>query len=173
MKLICGIISGSPGVLDEAIEALGKHFGSIDVTSERIAFDLTRYYEAEMGGELLRQFVSFEQPRSADVLAEAKQVTNALEARLAVRHPDGSARPVNLDPGYVELAKLVLASMKNFAHRIYLGGGVYGEVTLVYRKGGWHSLPWTFPDYASGRYETFLSTVRDRLRQQAHGKDPT
>jgi len=174
VKLICGIISGSPGVLDEAITAVGKLFGAIDIASERVAFDLTDYYEDQMGSGLLRQFVSFAQPRSPDVLVQAKQATNALEAEIASRHPDGPARPVNLDPGYIEQAKLVLASMKNFAHRIHLAGGVYGEVTLLYRKGGgWSSLPWTFPDYASGRYDTFLTAVREKLRQQAYGKDPT
>ncbi len=76
------------------------------------------------------------------------------------------ARAINLDPGYVESSKLVLASMKNFSHRIYLGQGVYGEITLMYHKGRWDALPWTFPDYASGRYHAFLTAVRQRLREQ-------
>ena len=72
-------------------------------------------------------------------------------------------RPINLDVGYVAPAKLVLASMKDFAHRIYLGRGVYAEITLQYRKGRWESLHWTFPDYASRAYDAFLTEVRHRL----------
>ena len=73
-------------------------------------------------------------------------------------------RPMNLDPGYIAPSRLVLASMKDFSHRIYLGRGVYGEVTLMYRKGLWEALPWTFPDFASGRYDGFLSEARGLLR---------
>ena len=72
---------------------------------------------------------------------------------------------MNLDVGYVTEAKLVLASMKDFAHRVYLGAGVHAEVTLLYRGGGWMSLEWTFPDYASGRYDTFLTGARRLLRE--------
>ena len=79
------------------------------------------------------------------------------------------ARPINLDPGYIESSKLVLASMKNFSHRICLADGVYAEITLMYRNGKWRHLEWTFPDFASGRYDRFLSEVRDRL---ARGKTP-
>lgn len=97
-------------------------------------------------------------------LVEVKVRTNGLEAALADEAPHGPPRPVNLDPGYVSESKLVLASMKDFSHRIYLGSGVYGEVTLMYRKGKWESLAWTFPDYASGRYDEFLTAARDALR---------
>jgi hypothetical protein len=75
-------------------------------------------------------------------------------------------RPINLDVGYITPAKLVLASMKNFSHRIYLRDGVYGEVTLLYRGRRWEALEWTFPDFASGRYDAFLSEARRRLRQE-------
>lgn len=75
------------------------------------------------------------------------------------------SRPINLDVGYVDESKLILASMKNFSHRIYLSQGVYAELTLMYHKGRWDALGWTFPDYASGRYHNFLTQARDRLRQ--------
>ncbi|MCP4534749.1 MAG: DUF4416 family protein, partial [Delftia sp.] len=75
----------------------------------------------------------------------------------------GPDRPINLDVGYVEPSKLVLASMKNFSHRIYLRDGVYAEVTLMFRKGLWEPLGWTFPDYRSGRYDAFLTAARDSL----------
>ena len=84
----------------------------------------------------------------------------------AITSPATPIRPINLDPGYVDSPKLVLASMKNFAHRVYLGSGVYAEVTLLHRRGRWTPLEWTFPDYASGRYWPFLDQVRRRLREQ-------
>ena len=93
-----------------------------------------------------------------------------MEAELAKRFTD-VVRPVNIDPGVVELSKLVLASAKNFSHRVYLRDGVYAEVTLQYRRGKWHGAAWTFPDYASGRYDAFLTAARSRLREQSSRPD--
>ena len=76
-------------------------------------------------------------------------------------------RPVNLDPGIIEPSKLVLASTKNFSHRIYIGDGMYAELTLSFCRGKWQSFPYTFPDYKEERYHDFLSKVRDRLVEQA------
>ncbi|MCD6364830.1 MAG: DUF4416 family protein, partial [Planctomycetes bacterium] len=92
--------------------------------------------------------------------------TNEIESQFADSFASGGPpRPINLDPGYIDPAKLVLASMKNFSHRIYIGRGVYAEVTLMYRKSRWEPLDWTFPDYASGRYDAFLTGARNLLRQ--------
>ena len=192
VKLICGMISARKDLFDEAMSLLVQAFGDADGASEIMAFDFTHYYDDQMGRPLWRQFASFERLVSPDVLVEAKLTANAIERQFAARMANLSvgdlsaaqlaalsgksppapapARPINLDPGYVEASKLVLASMKNFAHRLYLGRGVYGEVTLMYHKGRWDALPWTFPDYASGRYHPFLTGVRDKLRdQQAQG----
>ena len=104
-------------------------------------------------------------------IVETDKITNEIEAEFARRGTaaaeGGPERPINLDPGCVGPAKLILASMKDFAHRIYLGRGVYAEITLMYRKGRWEALPWTFPDFASGRYDEFLTEVRRRLRSEA------
>jgi hypothetical protein len=140
--------------------------GPVELASDVIAFDFTDYYRDRMGPDLLRQFISFRGLGDPDRLAEVKRATNEIERRLSEESPDGPPRPVNLDPGYVELAKLVLASMKNFAHRVYLRDGVYAEVTLQYRGKRWQALPETFPDYASGRYFPFLSDVRESLRSE-------
>ena len=172
VKLICGLIAANRGDLDAARALLADAFGPIDLTSEVWPFNLTDYYADEMGSPLLRQFVAFERLVTGDVLAEAKLRTNAMEADFAARASAGAARPVNLDVGYVTPAKLVLASMKDFAHRIYLTGGVYAEITLQFREGAWRALEWTFPDYASGRYDAFLTEVRDRLNQALNRENP-
>ena len=134
--------------------------------SDVMDFDLTHYYDGQMGSPLYRRFGAFAEPIPPDRLAEAKRTTNAVEADLADRFSPPE-RPINLDPGLVEPSKLVLASMKDFSHRIYLGGGVYAEITLLYRRGRWEALPWTFPDFASGRYDAFLTAARQRLRERA------
>jgi hypothetical protein len=167
VKLICGMISARVELFDAAAEALAEAFGPIDLTSDVMDFDFTDYYDAEMGSPLYRRFVSFAEPACPEVLPDAKCRTNAIEGDFARRFAGAARRPINLDVGYVEPPKLVLASMKNFAHRIYLGRGVYAEVTLRFRRGQWEALPWTFPDYASGRYDPFLTAARDRLRRQA------
>ena len=164
VKMICGLISAEASLLDEAAVELGRRIGAIEAASETWAFDFTEYYYQEMGRPLWRRFVSFAGLKPADGLAGLKVATNAIEDEFAGRTGAKVARPVNLDPGYIEESKLVLASMKNFSHRICLGQGVFGELTLMYRGGSWEALPWTFPDFASGRYDGFLSDVRGSLR---------
>lgn len=171
VKLICGMISARKELLEESRRRLVDHFGPVDCASEVFPFDFTHYYDDQMGSPLLRQFVSFERVADPAALVEAKLATNALEEEFAQSCGSPPPRPVNLDPGYVEESKLVLASMKNFSHRIYVGRGVYEEITLMYRKGGWEALGWTFPDYASQRYHPFLLTARMLLRRQVHGKE--
>ncbi len=171
VKFICGMISASRDLFDEATGKLTQAFGPVDLVSEIMDFDLTDYYHEQMGLPLYRRFVSFSEPMQPDALADAKLTTNAIEAEFASR---GGAvpRPINLDPGYIAPAKLVLASMKDFSHRIYLSRGVYAEITLMYRRGKWESFGWTFPDYASGRYDAFLTEARSRLTggRKEHGK---
>jgi hypothetical protein len=164
VKYLCGMIAGNTRFFDRAEEALMDILGPIDLRSEPQPFDMTTYYEAEMGPNLLRKFVAFEHLASPGRLAEIKHATNAIEAHLAA----GSdlPRPINLDPGYVTTAKLVLASMKDFSHRVYLRDGVYAEVTLVYKHHQWQATPWTFPDYGSGRYDEFLSRARTCYHDQ-------
>lgn len=165
VKLIVGILTSLPEILPEAEARLADAFGAIDARSDIYPFEWTGYYDGTMGSPLMRRFVSIRDLVDPSALAEAKVRTNGIEALLASA-PGAVPRPVNLDPGYLEQSKLVLASAKNFSHRIPLAGGVYGEVTLQYRDGGWHSLPWTFPDYGSERYHPFFSSLRARYRAQ-------
>lgn len=166
VKLICGMIASDPALMDAAQDRLAESLGPCDIVSPIWPFDFTQYYQPQMGDGLQRRFVSFATLAGPDALSQVKNLSNRLEAELAAEKPAGPPRPINLDMGYIESAKLVLASMKNFAHRIYLGAGVYAEVTLLYRQGRWEALPWTFPDYAVGRYDVFLTQARTRLRNQ-------
>lgn len=166
--MVCGIIASPERDLGQVENLLEEALGPIDLRSERIAFDQTSYYQHEMGGELVREWVSLKQLVQQDEIADAKLTTNRLEERLA--RPDGT-RTVNLDPGYVVPPRLVLATTKDFAHRIYLAKGIYAEVTLIYREGGFQPLEWTYPDYRQAAALDFFQRVRTAYLAQL-GDDP-
>jgi len=167
VKLICGLLSGDRDLLQRAKQLLKRRFGTIDLESDIWPFYQTDYYEEEMGADLKRQFVSFAETVDPAVLADAKHGANAIEE--AIAHQCGGldvARPVNLDPGYIDLDKLVLASTKTNSHRIYIGQNMYAEVTLAYADGGWKLWPWTYPDYHREEYHEYFTMLRERLRKQ-------
>lgn len=167
VKLIAGLLVGDESLLARARESLAEQFGVIESVSDVWPFVMTQYYEKELGSRICRQFVSFAEPFAMDGIADVKLATNALERRLASelgRPPD--ERPVNIDPGYITLGSLVLATTKPQSHRIYLGRGISAEVTLGYESGGWRAWPWTYPDFAASTYHAFLSEVRENLKQQ-------
>ena len=145
VKLIAGMFTANTELLEEAKVRLSQEFGPIDYESELLPFDHTTYYAAEFGENLKRRFVAFAELVHPERLAEIKLLTNALEIEWAVE----GKRRINIDPGYISHAKLVLATTKNHAHRIYLGQGIYAEVTLHFRSGTFQPWPWTYPDYAS------------------------
>jgi len=118
-----------------------------------------------MGDIIDRMFLSFERLIEADQLPEIKRQTNQLEQEMAALLPIVK-RPVNLDPGYIEHAKVILASTKNFYHRIYLGGGIFGEVTMHFKNNTYHFFPWTYPDYQSRDYQEFFLRIRQIYRSQ-------
>ncbi|MBN1125117.1 MAG: DUF4416 family protein [Sedimentisphaerales bacterium] len=166
VKLIVGILAADADALSAAREAVCAEFGTVDMESEIWSFTQTDYYKDETGEHILRQFVTFEHLIDPGRLAAIKHTTNRIEQDLAQRLQVPLPRPVNLDPGYLEPAKLVLASTKNFSHRIYIGDTMYAEVTLTYSKGAWQATPFTFPDYRQGRYHAFLDRARQRLIEQ-------
>jgi hypothetical protein len=166
VKLIVGILASDERCLAAARESLSTVLGAIDLASEVWTFDQTDYYAGQIGTRILRQFVSMEQLIDPGQLAGIKHRTNALEQELAAALALPFPRPVNLDPGTIEPSKLVLATTKNYAHRIYLGDRMYAEVTLVFDKGQWRPLPYTYPDYHRQEYFDFFSQVRTRLVQQ-------
>lgn len=142
-----------------------ERFGPLYLKSEAFDFTETDYYESTMGGGLKKQFLAFGRLIDPAELAAVKCCTNEWEAEYAVSGRHAEPRPLNLDPGYVTLAKLVLASTKDHAHRIYLGEGIYAELTLQFRGGGWHPCQWTYPDYRRGDYQEFFSRCRQALRR--------
>lgn len=167
VKLIVGLLSGDEDLLRRARQLLARSYGPVDLESEIWPFDQTNYYEPEMGPGLRRSFLSFENPVPPDRVPEIKRVTNELETVIGDDCLISEiARPVNIDPGYIDLSKLVLATTKDRAHRIYLGAGIFAEVTLLFAEAGWRELPWTYPDYKKPEYHEFFSRVRNRLVEQ-------
>jgi hypothetical protein len=150
--------------------ARGKEeFGQIVLTSNAFNFTETDYYLATMGSNLKKQFFAFDRLIDPAELAGIKRQTNDWEAEYAALARQAEPRPINLDPGYVTPAKLVLASTKDHAHRIYLRDGIYAEVTLSFRAGRWQPHEWTYPDYRRADYQAFFTACRDRLMR--HGTD--
>ena len=169
VKLFVGILTSLPDILPAVEPRLSALYGPVDVRSEEFAFDFTHYYDGEMGSPIHRYFLGFSKLIEPGEIAGIKVKTNELEAALALDWSQVK-RPANLDPGYVEQAKIVLASTKNYYHRIYLSGGIYAEVTLHFESGAWQSLPWTFPDFQSGRYHSFFTELRNTYRVQLHSQ---
>lgn len=166
VKLIVGILACDESALAISRGVLLDAYGQADLISEIWPFDMTEYYADETGSNMVRQFMAFEDLIDPGRLAAIKHETNRMEQDLVPRLNTPYPRPVNFDPGFIEPSKLVLASTKNFAHRIYIGNHMYAEVTMTYNKGKWETFPFTFPDYKSGRYNTFLNDVRQKLVQQ-------
>ncbi len=141
-------------------------WGNVALESDQFAFEWTPYYEPSMGDNLRKSFLAFEQPIDPGRLPELKQQTNSWEQEYAEQADHDVVRPLNLVPGYVTLGKLILASTKNHAHRIYLSNGIYAELTLQYRDKRWQKLPWTYPDYCQDDYHEFFKECRDYLRNR-------
>ncbi len=167
VKLLVGLLSGDPDLLRRARQLLVRRYGPVDLESDLWPFDQTDYYEPKMGPGLQRVFLSLERPIPPAHLAQVKLETNGMEREIGDQCllPD-IPRPVNIDPGYIELSKLVLATTKDASHRVYLGEGIFAEVTLRYSHGGWQSHEWTYPDYGLAPAQAFFSTVRARLLAQ-------
>ena len=144
-----------------------ERFGPVALESEPFEFTETAYYEPTMGAGLRKQFWAFERLSDPGELADWKIETNAWEAEYTALSRHAEPRSLNLDPGYITAAKLVLASTKDHAHRIYLQRGIFAEITLFYRHRRWEAHEWTFPDYRRDDYQAFFSRCREYLRHAA------
>ena len=157
-KLVIGFFLNEKNFGTPVVENLTKKFGDVDIVSAWMSFDQTTYYEPEMGAPLFRRMMAFEKLIHQSELAQVKLITNEIEKQFA----DKGKRVVNIDPGYMLLERFVLATGKNFAHRIYIGKRIYADLTLVFRKGRFEALPWSFPDYVGDQVQTFLMRVREK-----------
>lgn len=155
VKLIIGMISPNVDLFDQLTQILVEKFGPVDLKSNVFNFDKTDYYEEEMGKDLKRRFLSFCELIETKELVEIKLFTNSLEEKFSLSK-DESSRLINLDPGYLDCTKLVLANTKDSPNRIYLRERIYAEITLYFSQGTFKFRPWTFPDYKTREYiETF------------------
>ena len=157
-KLVIGLLVKDRALFEPLAAELASLFGSPDMVSSWMSFDYTSYYESELGYPLYRRLLTFEILIDQQELAAIKLTTNRLEQA----YFRNRRRRVNIDPGYLLYERFVLASGKNFSHRIYIGRRIYADLTLIYRKGVFETLPWTYPDYADQPIRSFLEQVRKK-----------
>ncbi len=163
VKLLMSFLYGDESAFASAAAAVDVKYGPMDFLSEPLLFDYTQYYEREMGKDLRRRLAGFRRLIPPDDLPEIKLWTNDLEGKYLNRD---RGRAVNIDPGYLHPAKFVLATGKDYSHRIYLRDGIYGDLTLMVQKGEFIRLPWTYPDYASSPLIDLLALLRKRYLWQ-------
>jgi hypothetical protein len=165
VKLFCALLVAPTLPIDEVATVLAETYGGIVLRSTPMPFTQTTYYEREMGANLTRLYVAFEPLVSIAALATVKHSTNQLEARWAKSQ---GQRRVNIDPGYLDLAKVVLASTKDHSHRLYIGDGIFAEVTLRYRQRAFQPWDWTYKDYRTQATLTFFHQLRELYKRQLH-----
>jgi len=164
--LISGVLFYDDEVCAKAERLLQRKIGKFKLVSDTYPFKHTTYYADELGEDIKRKYIIFDREIDPKELAEIKNKTNTIERILS----KDRRRQVNIDPGYLHLAKLVLASAKDFSHRIYIGKGIFAEVTLLFVNKTFQTMPWTYPDYKQPQTIEFFNTVRnewyDSLRQE-------
>ncbi len=165
-KLFVAVMHRPDYAPESILEKLADIYGAVDLRGAPFPFDHSDYYVSEMGEGLVKFLVSFGPLLGQDRLAAVKRMTNGMEDEGA---GPGGKRVFNLDPGILTLSNVILATTKGHAHRIYLGEGIYEEVTLIYRRGAFEPLPWTYPDYHAPAVLDFFRGVRDILRTQTAG----
>lgn len=165
-KLVVGSLVSDKKLFKDVAVELERKFGAVDMVSGWMEFEYTDYYANEMGRPLHRRLLVFKELISQQALASIKLQTNALEETFSI----SGNRRVNIDPGYLLYERFVLATGKNFTHRIYIGSGIYADLTLIFQKGAFQRLPWTYPDYSNDEMMTFLMQVREKygVNLQSH-----
>ena len=162
VKLIIGFISAHDAALAKAETLLVRKFGPLDFQSDESLFSHTDYYREELGSGLKRTFISFRRLIMPQDLASIKWATNAIEKKFSRQ----GLRTINIDPGYLDLGKLVLASTKDYTHRIFVGRGIFAESTLYYKDKTFQAWPWTYPDYRTREYIALFNAIRTLYAQQ-------
>jgi hypothetical protein len=169
VKAMASIFSVSSDFINHAIIELTGRYGEADFISDLLPFLYTDYYVAEMGSPLWRRFISFEKLIKPETLPDIKLWTNELESSYVM----GDKRSVNIDPGYLSPAHLILATGKAYTHRPYLRDGIYVDLTLIYQNKAFQSLPWTYPDYAEPRTKDMFKRMREKYLFQLKGEQDT
>jgi hypothetical protein len=167
-KLLIGVLFRDFVIQQQVIKILLGRFGPADFISVPEPFYYTAYYNREMGPDILRQKISFIEPLPVESLPEIKLYTNSLESKFSA---EGN-RQVNIDPGFLSEERFILATGKNFTHRIYLKDGIYADLTLIYQQEGFKPLSWTFPDHQDPKLLHYLNMLRQKLIYQRTGKLP-
>jgi hypothetical protein len=157
-KLVIGVFTNAMETISPAAKLFMEEFGAIDLVSAWFPFTDTTYYEKEMGDGLCRRMMAFRRLVDPGSLAEIKLKTNRIEEKFSTQ----GRRKINIDPGCLTHERFVLATGKNYTHRIYIGAGIYADLTLVYQRGAFQTLPWTYPDYAKDNIRSFLTRVRQK-----------
>jgi len=158
VKLVMSLISSRDDEFGELMPILAMHFSRPDYISTRMPFDYTDYYEKEMGTPLVRHMVSFDRLVPPESLPDVKLLTNNIEEQFS----NEGRRKINIDPGYISPAHLILATGKGYTHRPYLRNGIYADLTLVFTEGTFRALAWTYPDYAEPDVIALLNKIRDK-----------
>jgi hypothetical protein len=169
LLLVVAAFSRHETALDWGRGRLEQTYGPVGLVSTPFAFNQTSYYAAMMGPELRKQFFVFRDLVAPDSLPNIKLHTNELERELADQRHYPEPRPLNLDPGCLSLAKFMLATTKDQAHRVYLRDGIFAEVTLRYEAGAYEPWPWTYADYRQECVRAFLQEARDYYRERLRG----
>ena len=167
--LFFGVITGFEALFSRAKELIVKQFGPLHHRGESAAFPFpqTRTYARSMGPSLLRKFFVLATPWPQDGLAEVKHVALSMEKQIEAGGSFPVERPVNIDPGLINDCRIILASTKDYAHRLYRGKGIWEEITLFFEKGEYRTLPWTYPDFRSPAYHAFFEAFREELLSHA------
>ncbi len=166
VKLFIGMLTARPELFASCAGNLCERYGPIEYESPARPWDITDYYREEMGSGIQRKFLFFERTMDPGLLPAIKQFTNSLERAHGVPENTRLRRSINLDPGYITEAKVVLASTKDFSHRLYIGDSIYAEVTLRYQAKERSFLPheFTFPEFRAQAYLDLFNRMRDSLR---------
>jgi len=166
VKLFIALLAAHDELFSQVENDLSALFGPIDSAGAILSWTVSDYYESEMGAGLRRRFISFDRLISPEALADIKHKTHNVEDSYPRADGTGRRRRVNIDPGYIDAGKVVLASAKGATHRVYLHSGIYGEMTLLYYDGSFRPFPYTYSDYLWPETMAFLGNLRARYLEQ-------
>ncbi len=171
VKLVIAMLAKDKKLFDKIEEFFVDEFGDIDYRSPALSFNHTDYYKEEMGAQLKRRFISFKKAILPDEITDIKITTHIIEKKFSSQKGNSLNRRINIDPGYISASKFILATTKDYYHRIYIKNGIYAEVTLRWKNGTFQPFEWTYPDYKTKQYLKILNDIRSNYMKEAHHLD--